>query len=132
MIAKIKSLSRHLIALILVIYSAKLPVQNQNVRFKHLDIEHGLYWNRIRDILQDKNQFMWIATWEGLNRYDGFAERRNSDKKILGWDSGKDLLSGISNLGSEQIIEELVKAGDEWGGDRQQDDDITFVVFKVV
>jgi ligand-binding sensor domain-containing protein len=132
MIAKIKSLSRHLIAFILVIYSANLPVQNQNVRFKHLDIEHGLYWNRIRDILQDKNQFMWIATWEDLNRYDGFAERRNSDKKILGWDSGKDLLSGISNLGSEQIIEELVKAGDEWGGNRQQDDDITFVVFKVV
>ena len=63
---------------------------------------------------------------------DGFPERRNANKEIYGWDKGKELLSNITHLGSEQIIEELVKAGDEWGGDRQQDDDITFVVFKIV
>ncbi len=63
---------------------------------------------------------------------DGFPERRNANKEIYGWEKGKELLTNISHLGSEQIIEEFVKAGDEWGGDRQQDDDITFVVFKVV
>ena len=62
---------------------------------------------------------------------DGFAERRNANKEVYGWVKGKELLTNISHLGSEQIIEELVKAGDEWGGDRQQDDDITFVVIKV-
>jgi serine phosphatase RsbU (regulator of sigma subunit) len=62
---------------------------------------------------------------------DGFAERRNANKEVYGWEKGKELLTNISHLGSEQIIEELVKAGDEWGGDRQQDDDITFVVIKI-
>ena len=26
----------------------------------------------IRDVLQDNEGFMWIATWDGLNRYDGY------------------------------------------------------------
>ena len=62
---------------------------------------------------------------------DGFAERRNANKEIYGWERGKELLSITACLDSEKIIKKFVKAGYDWGGDRQQDDDITILVFKV-
>jgi serine phosphatase RsbU (regulator of sigma subunit) len=62
---------------------------------------------------------------------DGFAERMNNKKEILGWDKGKQLLTEMNGLSADQIIKEFVKASYQWGGERQQDDDITLVVFKV-
>ncbi|OQB23010.1 MAG: Diguanylate cyclase DosC [candidate division BRC1 bacterium ADurb.Bin183] len=45
----------------------------QRIKFDHLTIEHGLSQNTINAILQDRHGFMWIATDDGLNRYDGYA-----------------------------------------------------------
>lgn len=39
----------------------------------HLGVEHGLSNNHVVGIAQDKNGFIWIATDEGLNRYDGHS-----------------------------------------------------------
>jgi len=41
------------------------------VRFRRLSVEDGLSQVFIDDILQDHQGFMWIATQNGLNRYDG-------------------------------------------------------------
>jgi serine phosphatase RsbU (regulator of sigma subunit) len=62
---------------------------------------------------------------------DGFAERMNDKKEIYGWDKGKDLLARMTGLSSNEIINEFVKTSDEWGEDREQDDDITIIVLKV-
>jgi sigma-B regulation protein RsbU (phosphoserine phosphatase) len=62
---------------------------------------------------------------------DGFAERMNKTKEIYGWNKGKDLLAKMKHLSSNEIIKEFVKASDEWGEGREQDDDITFVILKV-
>jgi serine phosphatase RsbU (regulator of sigma subunit) len=62
---------------------------------------------------------------------DGFAERMNKSKEIFGWNKGKDLLAKVKDLSSNEIIKEFVKASDEWGEGREQDDDITFVILKV-
>jgi serine phosphatase RsbU (regulator of sigma subunit) len=62
---------------------------------------------------------------------DGFAERMNNNREIYGWNKGKDLLAKINHLSSNEIIREFVKASDEWGEGREQDDDITLVVLKV-
>lgn len=43
----------------------------QDVRFKHLGKEDGLSQSRVNAILQDKDGFLWFATDDGLNRYDG-------------------------------------------------------------
>lgn len=41
------------------------------VRFTHYTADDGLSQNRVMSILQDKKGFMWFATWDGLNRFDG-------------------------------------------------------------
>ena len=39
--------------------------------FEKLSAEYGLSQGTLQDILQDKEGFMWFATQDGLNRYDG-------------------------------------------------------------
>ncbi len=52
--------------------SYKKPLRTDpQARFVRLTTEDGLSNNRILDILQDRNGFIWIATLEGLNKYDG-------------------------------------------------------------
>ena len=41
----------------------------------HLNTENGLPSNRVRDIVQDEDGFMWFATDEGLVRYDGLTTK---------------------------------------------------------
>lgn len=62
---------------------------------------------------------------------DGFSERMNDSKQLYGWDKGRDLLLGNSGSSANEIINKFVNVSDEWGGDKPQDDDITFVVIKV-
>ncbi|MCD4683341.1 MAG: hypothetical protein K8R86_08685, partial [Bacteroidales bacterium] len=47
-------------------------VQDPYLKFDHLTKKDGLSSNYILDIYQDKNGFIWIATINGLNRYDGY------------------------------------------------------------
>ena len=41
------------------------------LKFERLSIADGLSQSYVYDIIQDKNGFIWIATQDGLNRYDG-------------------------------------------------------------
>src|SRR5215210_3455793 len=43
-----------------------------SLRFRHLTADNGLPNNHVETILQDRRGFMWIGTWEGLARYDGY------------------------------------------------------------
>lgn len=45
------------------------------VRFERLSLEEGLSQSVVLDILQDRQGFMWFATQDGLNRYDGYEFR---------------------------------------------------------
>jgi signal transduction histidine kinase/CheY-like chemotaxis protein/outer membrane protein assembly factor BamB len=43
--------------------------------FRHLTVEEGLAQNTVMATLQDSRGFLWIATQNGLDRYDGFSLR---------------------------------------------------------
>lgn len=47
----------------------------------YLGIEHGLSNNEVNCIYQARNGYIWIGTFDGLNRYDGY-EFRTFRKKI--------------------------------------------------
>ena len=44
-----------------------------DLRFTHLTTNDGLSQGCVVDILQDRRGFMWFATRDGLNRYDGYT-----------------------------------------------------------
>ncbi len=45
----------------------------RDLKVTHLTSDDGLSQNRIYSILQDRRGFMWFATEDGLDRYDGNA-----------------------------------------------------------
>ena len=44
-----------------------------DLKFAHLTTNEGLSQSTVTRILQDRQGFMWVATLDGLNRYDGNA-----------------------------------------------------------
>lgn len=45
--------------------------QLKNSDFERLSVENGLSSNRVFNVIQDREGFYWIATDDGLNRFDG-------------------------------------------------------------
>ncbi len=56
----------------LVIKSLTGTGQIRKPSFKHISTDEGLSQGHISAILKDKKGFMWFATDEGLNKYDGY------------------------------------------------------------
>jgi ligand-binding sensor domain-containing protein len=64
----------------LLLFTAALSAQQKNIKFDRYSIEDGLSQSSITGITQDNLGYIWIATQDGLNRYDGyeFMVLRNS------------------------------------------------------
>ena len=46
--------------------------QGQTLRFDRLSLEDGLSQSAVSGMVQDRQGFLWLATLDGLNRYDGY------------------------------------------------------------
>lgn len=44
----------------------------QNIKFEHYNDNNGLSHNAVRHIVQDETGFLWVGTFSGLNRFDGY------------------------------------------------------------
>ncbi len=49
-----------------------IPVYSQNIKFKRFSIDEGLSAVTVKTIYQDSQDFIWIGTQDGLNRFDGY------------------------------------------------------------
>ncbi|MEO6636774.1 MAG: two-component regulator propeller domain-containing protein, partial [Ginsengibacter sp.] len=83
---------------ILVICASKANAQPYY--FKHFQVENGLSNNTVSFVSQDSKGFMWFATKDGLNRFDGFHFKvfrmdNVEDKKNLSTDYIFCILPGI-------------------------------------
>ncbi len=62
---------------------------------------------------------------------DGFPERFNVQKEMLGEERAKTLFAEAAGGSPEQIIAHLLKEENAWANGRPHDDDVTFVVMKM-
>jgi signal transduction histidine kinase/ligand-binding sensor domain-containing protein/DNA-binding NarL/FixJ family response regulator len=62
---------------------AALASHSQQVRFEHLPLDKGLSQSVVTDFVQDNLGFLWLATQEGLNRYDGYTFKIFKDDPAL-------------------------------------------------
>lgn len=69
-----------------MIASLHLPqcVQAQ-ASMERLGVEEGLSQGFITSMIQDKQGYIWMGTYDGLNRYDGYTVRRFSTKPFDPW-----------------------------------------------
>src|SRR5688500_11516730 len=65
-----------------------LAQQAKQYSFKHFSVSEGLASNTVNAVVQDKNGFIWMATVNGLQRYDGgsfssFKSKKGSSGTII-------------------------------------------------
>ncbi len=60
---------------------------SQSIEFEHYNDRDGLSHNSVRHIVQDNQGFIWLGTFYGLNRFDGFQFQN-----YLSYDEGNNTL----------------------------------------
>lgn len=71
---------RRLVVILLHIYVAAVFAQPPHV-FTQYAAEDGLEQRVVRRIMQDSKGFLWLATWDGLYRFDGHTFRNYKKQK---------------------------------------------------
>ena len=72
----------YLAVFFLIVGSTNFVFPQSELSFRQLSVNEGLSQNSAVSVTQDQDGFLWIATQEGLNRYDG-REFKVYDKKFL-------------------------------------------------
>lgn len=59
--------------LFLFLSAIALPCKASYAHVEHIGTEQGMPQTRVSGVLHDKNGYIWLATWTGLARYDGYS-----------------------------------------------------------
>ncbi len=86
--------------------SVDLISQNRPLYFNHLTREDGLLSNRINHLAEDSLGFIWFATEEGLNKFDGYGMESYKDFSF-----GKDVDNAV-----DFILEDKNRKPNLWLG----------------
>jgi len=68
--------------LLLFLFFTTTIIWSQDVYKQNINTNHGLPSNTVYDIVQDKNGFLWIATKEGITRFDGTRFKEFKSKEL--------------------------------------------------
>ena len=47
-------------------------ISAQQLSIRHYDVSDGLAHSHVAAMHQDAKGYLWLATWEGLSRFDGY------------------------------------------------------------
>ena len=68
-------LLRNCLIISLWLLSIPLLAQGEKLYFRNIGEGRGWGQNTINDILQDQQGYIWLATWSGLARFDGYGHQ---------------------------------------------------------
>ncbi|MBT8394006.1 MAG: hypothetical protein KJN66_04060, partial [Bacteroidia bacterium] len=97
--------------LILILYLCGfcLPLSAQQYGYVHYQTESGAPFNQVNSVLQDNEGFVWIASQNGLYRFDGinfdFYSIQTESQSIHQLHSNKDNLLLVNDKGIYKIDE---------------------------
>ena len=83
----------------------RLQAQNPSCLFTHYSLDDGLSQNTVMSMAQDSKGILWLATWNGLNRFDGIRFKNYK----LQWGSP----TGLSNSRIDHVQPD--RLGRIWG-----------------
>ena len=91
------------LAVLILLHLICIPAypQIRNPKFSHLTTTEGLSQNTVYAIIKDYDGFMWFATDEGLNKYDGY--------KFVAYKHNPENPSSISNNSIYSIMEDAAR-----------------------
>ena len=67
-----REMFRNQTILLIILNILLLPATGQQLTFEKYTMNNGLVANAVRCIYQDRKGFIWIGTYEGVSRYDGY------------------------------------------------------------
>ncbi|MFN0030554.1 MAG: two-component regulator propeller domain-containing protein [Flavobacteriales bacterium] len=85
----------------LCVFALKIVCSQNTYSFRTINTEDGLSANRVNAIMQDSRGFMWFATDNGLNRYDG--------RECIVYSQAGDAKNSLSGNNIQDMLE------DQWG-----------------
>ena len=93
-------------------------------RIEYFSTENGLSHDVVTKILKDREGFMWFATWNGINRFDGYSfvsyKSSPGDNFELRSNRIEDIVEGDSNdlwlRGSDKQIYRFDKTTEQFLG----------------
>jgi len=74
--SQLKDTCRKIILTLVLIVTGCSTIFPQKYNIRSFTTDNGLTHNNVREMIYDSTGFLWIATWDGLNMYDGYNFRR--------------------------------------------------------
>jgi ligand-binding sensor domain-containing protein len=68
-----KLLKAPIIFSLLMAFLCRAAIGQPDLVFEHFSTGNGLSHGSVSAVLKDSKGFMWFATWDGINRYDGYS-----------------------------------------------------------
>jgi signal transduction histidine kinase/ligand-binding sensor domain-containing protein/class 3 adenylate cyclase/CheY-like chemotaxis protein len=62
-----------LMASLCLLFSLAANANRDSISFQHINTEQGLPQSTVNTVFQDSHGFIWIGTFDGLTRYDGYS-----------------------------------------------------------
>lgn len=59
--------------IVIFFFSALIPAKSQTYNIQNFTTKEGISHNEVRSIARDSSGFLWVATWDGLSRFDGYS-----------------------------------------------------------